>query len=465
VEPAAVQKSYLSDALSKGPGYSQKVKMGGKTYYMLVIQGGSVSRIPPHDTQKLQSLSETFFSAHQSADPEILSNKEISYIDSKGLHFSDGSTQTNSSVSPTESQKEPLFHEFDREKPQILQDYNQSYPRETPLASIRPQYHRFLDQNPNGKYSEPQIKTAIAKYAFYRLENVGDTVIKSNPRSKANIDQLFRRIDLNYGLERNLNFLSSGLKTYVTAQTIWETMTNIIQPPEVVYVPDPEDSHHEEQELILVRDSLRQPSSFTSSVIYDEEEDDFSLNPTSLYQPAEYQPHSSSLRADESFNMEGEEGYSSRPAHFSFFNTTSSRQTPRSSGFFSNPFSSRSSRSPEEAAPSLIPLTIRRNPRETKREELVRLFAILVTDIVIDKCLSPEEKKRAAEGLQHQLAGFLCIEEKDLPEIPRTGTFDPDQQILMKEILECMPEETKHNGDSIEKLLHIKRQLDIHARG
>ena len=31
VEPAAVQRSYLSEARSKGPGYSQKVKMGGKT--------------------------------------------------------------------------------------------------------------------------------------------------------------------------------------------------------------------------------------------------------------------------------------------------------------------------------------------------------------------------------------------------------------------------------------------------
>ena len=79
VETAAVQKSYLIDALSMGPGYFQKVKMGGKTYYMLVIQGGSVSRIPPHKTQKLQDISETFFSAHKSASSDTLRDKEITY--------------------------------------------------------------------------------------------------------------------------------------------------------------------------------------------------------------------------------------------------------------------------------------------------------------------------------------------------------------------------------------------------
>lgn len=165
--------------------------MGGKTYYMLVIQGGSVSRIPHHETQKLQALSDTFFNAHQSANPETLKDKEISYIDSEGLHFSDGTTQTNSSVSPTEPQKQTLFQEFDREKAQILYDLDQVSPGNRDLNSIQPQYRPFLGQPSNGSYSANQIKNAIAQYAFYQLDNIAETVIKSNPRILGNIKHLF----------------------------------------------------------------------------------------------------------------------------------------------------------------------------------------------------------------------------------------------------------------------------------
>jgi hypothetical protein len=93
----------------------------------------------------------------------------------------------------------------------------------------------------------------------------------------------------------------------------------------------------------------------------------------------------------------------------------------------------------------------------------VRLLSILVTDIVTDKFLSPEEKKRAAEGLQYQLAGFLCIQERELPAIPGEEIFNIEQQILMKEILGCMPQHIKEEGSPIEKLIHIKEQLAVHA--
>ena len=93
----------------------------------------------------------------------------------------------------------------------------------------------------------------------------------------------------------------------------------------------------------------------------------------------------------------------------------------------------------------------------------MRLLSILVTDIAIDKLLSPEEKKQAAEGLQRQLAGFLCIQERKLPAIPAEESFNIEQQILIKEILGCMPQHIKESESSIEKLTHIKEQLAVRA--
>ncbi|QVL54788.1 MAG: hypothetical protein KFB95_05585 [Simkaniaceae bacterium] len=109
--------------------------------------------------------------------------------------------------------------------------------------------------------------------------------------------------------------------------------------------------------------------------------------------------------------------------------------------------------------------TVRRNPRESQREELVRLLAILVQKIPIEKYLSREEKKKAAQALQHQLASFLLIEKKDLPSVPGTESFNIEQQILLKEIFECMPPEVMRGENVINKLVHVKRELENHARG
>lgn len=393
--------------------------MGGKTYYMLVIQGGSVSRIPPHETQKLQALSDTFFNAHQSADPETLRDKEITYIDSKGLHFSDGTTQTNTSVSPTEPQKETLFQGFDREKPQILQDFNRHYGENTPIQSIQPQYRPFLERNSTGNYSEAQIKKAIASYAFYPLGTIATTVVKSNPRSQATISLLFsENQNLSPSLEANLDAISNGLKVHVTAQTIWETMTNILQSQERIFVADPED--FDERELLLIQ------------------------------APDDSEPYSHPLPfedADEYSSEEEESDYDS----FSNFSEVYSIHEPEI-------------HNPSSPHPSILPLTVRRNPRESQREELVRLLAILVQDIPIEKHLSFAEKKKAAQALQHQLASFLLIEKKDLPPVPGIESFNIDQQILLREIFECMPEEVMRGENTIDKLVHVKREIEKHAK-
>ncbi len=378
---------------------------------------------PPHETQKLQSLSDTFFNAHQSANPKALRDKEITYIDSKGLHFSDGTIQANTSVSLTEPQKETLFQGFDREKPQILQDFNRHYGENTPIQSIQPQYHPFLECNSTGNYSDAQIKKAIVSYAVYQLNTIATTVVKSNPRSEATISQLFsENQNLSPSLEANLDAISSGLKVHVTAQTIWETMTNILQPQERIFVADPESFDSDERELLLIRD----PDDFES-----------------------YSAPFSFDDSDDIFYSDDDDGDFAPFSHFSEVYSTYEPGIHNSS-------------SPR---PSILPLTVRRNPRESQREELVRLLAILVQDIPIEKSLSTEEKQAAAQGLQQQLASFLLIDRKDLPPVPIKESLNIEQQILLREIFGCMPQEVMRGENVIDKLVHVKQQLQRHDRG
>lgn len=468
--------------------------MGGKTYYMLVIQGGSVSRIPPHDTQKLQSLSETFFNAHQSAHPETLRDKEITYIDSKGLHFSDGTTQSNNSVSPTAPQKQSIFQEFDREKRQILSDFSQVSPRNNSLNSIRSQYRPFLGQTSNEKYSALQVKEAIGQYAFYQLNNIAKTVIKSNPRSHGNIEQLFDKNVFQQNLETGLDAISSGLKMHVTAQTIWETMTNIVQPPEVVYVADPEESDYEDdRELLLVRapDDFKSyspllPLNDSESMLYSDyhqggyssEKKDVDRRPFSTYD--QELPHrSSTVRRNPEPSLGSpqdgaglidflpEQQASSHPSSKSrrdiggrnanIASSDGEKMTQRRQRATVNEPNSSKRResqgySGSSAAslrpPSVLPasstssnqhMLTQRRKEESTTTQFMRLLPTLVYDSSLDshKKLSPPERKKTAENVARIFYNFMGIGTlpKDLPH------FDTNQQILLKEIFDGMPTE------------------------
>ena len=59
------QADLLNAALKKGDNYNTSVKIGGKYYFVIALEGGDVARIKEHNSQKLQTLANSFFKAHK----------------------------------------------------------------------------------------------------------------------------------------------------------------------------------------------------------------------------------------------------------------------------------------------------------------------------------------------------------------------------------------------------------------
>ena len=259
-----VQAAYLREAQTMGRDYYQKVKIGGKNYFVMVLRGGDLSRMQAHDTAKLKDLSETFFSAHQDASETDLNDSDITHIDSEGIHFRERETQISRETGIGEEAEDLLMAEFDSEKDAIVEHYNQARPAPVAKAAIPAQYRPYLDEadeDENGLYNGVAIKGAIDRYTLSRFDRIMDVVVSSNPECEAGLRRQLTQIaqanpnDADY--ENLLDESCAALKQHMTAQTVWKAMMNVLLPEQLILVRDPEEEEevHDLEEEVLPLDS------------------------------------------------------------------------------------------------------------------------------------------------------------------------------------------------------------------
>jgi hypothetical protein len=276
-----VQAAYLGKAQTMGRDYYQKVKIGGKNYFVMVLQGGDLSRMQAHDTAKLKNLSEAFFSAHQGASETNLNDSDITHIDSEGIHFRERETQISRETGINKETENLLMAEFDSEKDAIVEHYNQARPAPVAKAAIPAQYRPYLDEadeDENGLYNGVAIKGAIDRYTLSRFDRIMDVVVSSNPECEAELRRQLTQIaqanpnDADY--ENLLDESCAALKQHMTAQTVWKAMMNVLLPEQLLFVRAPE----EEEEVPDLEETLPVDNPFGHLD---------SLDPVSLRQRAE----------------------------------------------------------------------------------------------------------------------------------------------------------------------------------
>lgn len=269
-----VQEAYLSKAQTMGRDYYQKVKIGGKNYFVMVLQGGDLSRMQAHDTAKLKEFSKVFFSAHQEASETDLNDSDITHIDSEGIHFRERETQISRETRIGEEAENLLMAEFDSEKAAIVQHYDQARPTSVAKEAVPAQYRPYLNEdhaNEGGLYDEAAVKYAIDGYAFSRLSRVKDLVISANPASHRAIDTRFREIGSSGGTyEEALDAACATLKQHMTAQTVWKAMMNVLLPEQLIFVRAPEEEEEffdcEEEDLSLESNHFEHLDSLENSL-------------------------------------------------------------------------------------------------------------------------------------------------------------------------------------------------------
>ncbi|WP_316357618.1 hypothetical protein [Candidatus Neptunichlamydia sp. REUL1] len=241
------QAAYLREAQTMGRDYYQKVKIGGKNYFVMVLRGGDLSRMQAHDAAKLKNLSETFFSAHQGPLETDLNDSDITHIDSEGIHFRERETKISRETGIDDEVKDLLMAEFDSEKKAIVEHYKQAT-APVAKAAIPAQYRPYLNENEadkdkNGLYNDVAIKGAIKRYTLSRFDRIMDVVVSSNPECKVG-KQLAEIAEANPNDADYKNFLDKScamLKQYMTAQTVWKAMMNVLLPEQLIFVRDPEE--------------------------------------------------------------------------------------------------------------------------------------------------------------------------------------------------------------------------------
>ncbi|MCB1110443.1 MAG: hypothetical protein KDK64_05635 [Chlamydiia bacterium] len=240
------RSSHLEKALQRGGDYYRRVKIGGKNYYVVVLEGREVSHIRQDvDTAKLKTLAESFFSAHNRNDPDM-GEKEITHIDSKGIHYAASGSQRHDAVGLSEAEGEPLLSRFRAEQPQIVKDLNGLTERMYTKADIPARYHPLLPESVDGQYTKPMVEKAMMSYGYETLRPIYDLVTSINPACKRALDARLNEIVRSGDLSptEKLDAACTALKQHMTAQTAWQAMMNVLFPQELILIPD----HRAEEE-------------------------------------------------------------------------------------------------------------------------------------------------------------------------------------------------------------------------
>ncbi|MCB1084952.1 MAG: hypothetical protein KDK60_02505 [Chlamydiia bacterium] len=85
--------------------FAKPVNIGGKAYYMVVLQGGEFKNLQYDHvpTEKIHEVAKTLFSAHKNASD--IKTREIDYIDTRGVHYRDRSFTSHDAAALTNKGK------------------------------------------------------------------------------------------------------------------------------------------------------------------------------------------------------------------------------------------------------------------------------------------------------------------------------------------------------------------------
>lgn len=275
----AVHEKIANNALQGGEQFYRRVTMGGKSYLVVHVQDGKLSKLSGDiDHAKLQNYADAFFSAHQSNSGTDLSRKEITHIDSKGIHLKDGSTQENASAKLTDREIDLLKEgSIDTSADARFYDDYRSAPGPIQKLDIPEKYHSFLPAH-RRQFTPKEAQIAITLHAMGPLEPILNIWFESEPESKQEILASVNRIIGNdVPLDDKIEEIQDLLKQRVSAENVYNVMQSVMQPalPEGMhFIPDPTTSRP--REFVMMREpasrSHRAEESYTTPPSYSSRE-------------------------------------------------------------------------------------------------------------------------------------------------------------------------------------------------
>lgn len=242
----SVHSRYLSEALSSEDTH-KRVEVDGVRYIVMAIEGGRVTSIDDVDTNELNEFATSFLRAHKAHGGPSFNERDITHIDSQGVHFKDGHIQKNSDVRLNDQTSKEIIkavsyrHEIDEDE-DLEDEIDAVVKAVTPIQKI------VEETNPA---SVSSIRASITT-----LKETDDW------------DEIDDRVDDVY----------NKLKQNMTAQTVWKVMKKTLLPARPIMMPfhdrivDDKTRTHEVDDL----DSVKFLS--CSSLSQEEEEEDFGLN-------------------------------------------------------------------------------------------------------------------------------------------------------------------------------------------
>lgn len=275
----AVHEKIANNALQGGEQFYRRVTMGGKSYLVVHVQDGKLSKLSGDiDNAKLQNYADAFFSAHQSNSGADLSRKEITHIDSKGIHLKDGSTQENAAAKLTNREID-LLKDGSIDTSSDARNYDNCRNARGLInrSTIPPQYHSHLPPHKR-QFTPREVQIAITLHAMGPLEPILNIWFESEPESKQEILASVNGIIGNDApLDDKIKAIQDLLKQRVSAENVYNVMQSIMQPalPEGMhFIPDPTISRP--REFVMMREppsrSHRTEESYTTPPSYSSRE-------------------------------------------------------------------------------------------------------------------------------------------------------------------------------------------------
>lgn len=241
VDPQAI-RTQLSQ-LKEGKDYA-RVTFNGQAYAVMVLKGNGHEEIAPNfDHAKLETLATSFFEAHQEAFQKAhnkpLDQREISHIDSEGIHLKDKSKQLSTAAKHNDTNRPDFFSEINSQKQSIINDYKDFHSGAKEIKDLPDKYKPFLEKDPTDK---EDVLKAIDAYALSLMDDVQKYVNRhSSPRIQEEIISQFQveKLKTPSNMESRIEEYKNVLKQQITARTTWEAMHHVLLTPKASAPPQP----------------------------------------------------------------------------------------------------------------------------------------------------------------------------------------------------------------------------------
>lgn len=240
----SVHSRYLSEALSSEHTH-KRVEVDGVRYIVMAIEGGRVASIDDVDTDELNEFATSFLRAHKTHGGSNFNERNITHIDSQGVHFKDGHVQKNSDVRLDDHTSEEII-EAVSSRYEINEDEDIKDEIDAVIKAVTPIQKIVEETNPA---SVSSIQASIT--ALTRTDKWCD--------AEGRVDDVYNK-----------------LKQNMTAETVWKVMKKTLLPARPIMMPlhervvDDRTRTHDVDDLESVDEVY-----FSLSTASDDEEEDF----------------------------------------------------------------------------------------------------------------------------------------------------------------------------------------------